>query len=142
MARQYRLTLARRLANQLMIRALKLGLGPRRTHLLTVTGRNSGRLYTTPVNLVEREGRQYLVSPYGEVSWVKNARAAGEVSLRRGGWTETRRIEELPASLALPVLRDYRQQNLITRPYFGAMPEGDRSGSEREAARHPVFRLV
>lgn len=142
MARHYRLTLFRRVANRLVSGALKLGVGPRRSRLLTVRGRKSGQPYTTPVNLVERSGRQYLVAPYGEVSWVKNARAAGEMSLRRGRHAETRRIEELAPGDALDVLRDYHRQNGITRPYFGPMPADDPEASEREAARHPVFLLL
>lgn len=140
MARQYRYTWARRLANALVEAALKLGLGPSSTRLLTVRGRKTGRAFTTPVNLVEREGARYLVSPYGERAWVKNARAAGEVTLRRGRGSETRRIEELSPGEAAPVLADYWRRNPITRPFFDAGP-GD-EGFEAEAARHPVFRLV
>jgi deazaflavin-dependent oxidoreductase (nitroreductase family) len=139
MARQYRSTLLRRLGNKLIAPALKLGLGPARLHLLTVTGRKSGRRYTTPVNLVYRGGEKYLVAPYGEVSWVRNARPAGEVSLRRGRKVQTRRIEALAASEALPVLRDYWRQNAITRPFFEGRPEDE--AFARDAPRHPVFRL-
>ena len=142
MARQYRYTLIRRLGNALMEPAVKLGLAPGRTWLLSVTGRRSGKRYTTPVNLVERDGVRYLVSPYGERAWVKNARAAGEVTLRRGRTVMTPHIEELPPEAAAPVVADYWRQNIITRPFFDARPDGSEAAFVEEARRHPVFRLA
>lgn len=141
MAREYRYTLLRRAGNALIKPALKLGLGPGKTHLLSVTGRKSGRLYTTPVNLVQRDGAQYLVSPYGERAWVKNARASGEITLRRGRQRVMRRIEELPAEDAAPVVADYWHQNSITRPFFDVRPDAAGDAFIAEAQRHPVFRL-
>lgn len=142
MAREYRLTTIRKLANKLVVPLVRLGLGPRRTHLLTVAGRKTGKPYTTPVNLVWHDDATYLVAPYGEVSWVRNARAAGEVSLRRGRTTMRRRLQELSPADAAPVLQDYWRQNMITRPYFEVKDEGDIEGFRRDASRHPVFRLL
>jgi deazaflavin-dependent oxidoreductase (nitroreductase family) len=84
MAATYRLGTARRLGNAAITALLRLGLGPRHTYLLTVLGRKTGRPMTTPVTLVETGGRRWLVAPYGDVAWVRNTRAAGRVSLRRG----------------------------------------------------------
>ena len=142
MAKQYRYTLIRRLANRLMKRLVKLGFGTPKTHLLSVMGRRTGRTYETPVNLVERDGMRYVVSPYGERSWVRNARASGEVSLRRGRRNETLGVEEIPASEAVPVLRDYWQQNAITRSFFEVGPDAAHDAFLVEAQRHPVFRLT
>ena len=85
MAKSYRLTPLRRLANILMRLLLRLGLAPRTTMLLTVPGRRSGTPRSTPVTLVEEDGQRWLVAPYGPVGWVRNARAAGQVELSRGG---------------------------------------------------------
>ena len=85
--------------------AARLGLAGKRTHILTVKGRKSGRKYSTPVQLVFRDGQRWLVSPYGERGWVKNARAAGEVELTRALKTERLRVEEVDAQTAAPVLR-------------------------------------
>ena len=79
----YRLSLPRRLVNALARPLIRLGLSGQ-MHLLVVRGRRTGRLYSTPVKLVERDGARWLVAPYGERSWVKNARAAGSVELRHG----------------------------------------------------------
>jgi len=59
-----------------------------------------------PVNLIEYQGR-WLVAPYGEVSWVRNVRAAGEVELRRAGTAERCLAREATAEEAVPVLRSY-----------------------------------
>ena len=58
------------------------GIGP--AHLLTARGRKTGRARTNPVILVKQGKQRWLVAPYGAVSWVLNARAAGQVTLRRG----------------------------------------------------------
>src|SRR5262245_14501595 len=73
-ARSYRLSPVRRAANRLVRTLLGLGLGPRRTYLLTVPGRRTGHPRSTPVPLVERGGERWLVAPYGAVGWVRNAR--------------------------------------------------------------------
>ena len=83
MAATYRRSRWRRLLNALVRGLLRVGLGPRHTYLLTVHGRRSGTRYSTPVTLVEEGRHRWLVAPYGEVSWVRNARAAGQVTLSR-----------------------------------------------------------
>jgi hypothetical protein len=54
-------------------------------YILTAPGRKSGRRFSTPVQLISDERGRWLVAPYGERSWVKNARAAGEIELARAG---------------------------------------------------------
>ena len=84
MARAYHLGRARRLVNAVMAPLARVGLAGRHTYVLTVVGRTSGNSYSIPVILVEARGERWLVSPYGEVAWVRNARAAGEVQLTPG----------------------------------------------------------
>ena len=81
MAQTYRLSGARRLVNVVVKPLARLGLAGPHTYVLTVRGRKTGKLYETPVTLIEN-GERWLVAPYGEVGWVRNARAAGEVQLR------------------------------------------------------------
>lgn len=142
MAARYRLTAWRRVANCLMRGLLRWGLAPPHTYLLTVRGRRSGRPHTTPVTLVEEEQERWLVAPYGEVGWVRNARATGSVTLTRGLRVETVVIRELEPTEAAPVLKRYITRVPITRSFFDATPESDLRAFEAEAARHPVFRLV
>jgi deazaflavin-dependent oxidoreductase (nitroreductase family) len=141
MARPYVLTRPLRLVNSAGRVALRLGIGPPGAYLLTVRGRRSGRSYTTPVALIEDPGRRYLVAPYGEVGWVRNARAAGEVTLTRGRRREQPRIVEVDPQEAGPVLQKYVRKNRIVRPYFDAKHDGPAEAFVAEAPRHPVFRL-
>jgi deazaflavin-dependent oxidoreductase (nitroreductase family) len=143
MARAYRLSLWRRAVNVLVRALLRVGLGPPHTYLLTVPGRRSGRIYSTPVTLVEEEGGlRWLVAPYGEVAWVRNARAAGEVALRRGRRVEPVAIFELAPQEAAPVLKRYLTDVPITRPFFDVTPASALPAFAAEAPRHPVFRIV
>src|SRR4029077_19302165 len=61
-----------------------LGLGFSHNYLLQVRGRKSGRLYSTPIDLLELGGKRFLVAPRGRTQWVRNAEAAGEVTLKKG----------------------------------------------------------
>jgi hypothetical protein len=94
-----------------------------------------------PVTLVERDNQRWLVSPYGESNWVKNARVAGEVTLFRGGKTETLKIQELPPEESAPILKEYITSEGIVRPYFDVQPDSSLADFEAEAHRHPVFLL-
>ena len=47
---------------------VKIGLGLPHNFLLEVRGRKSGRVYANPVNLLERNGKRYLVAPRGYTS--------------------------------------------------------------------------
>jgi deazaflavin-dependent oxidoreductase (nitroreductase family) len=111
------------------------------TYLLTVPGRKSGQTYSTPVTLVEENGRRWLVAPYGEVSWVRNARAAGQVTLNRGRRSETVALVALPPDDAAPVLKRYLAQIAVVRPFFDVNPQSDLHEFAAEAPRHPVFRI-
>ncbi len=141
MAATYRLGLGRRAANRLVRLLLRLGLMPGPTYLLTVPGRRTGRPMSTPVTLVEDGGERWLVAPYGDVGWVRNARAAGQVTLSRGGRSETLPIRELSPADAAPVLQRYVTRVPITRPYFDARPDSPLTAFETESPRHPVFVL-
>ena len=141
MAATYRLSPGRRAANRLVRLLLKLGLMPGPTYLLTVPGRRTGRPLSTPVTLVEEGDVRWLVAPYGDVAWVRNARAAGQVTLSRGRHAETVPIRELRAADAAPVLQLYVTRVPITRPYFDATPDSPLAAFEAEAPRHPVFAL-
>lgn len=137
----YRLSPIRRAINLVVRPLARLGLAGKRTHLLTVPGRNSGRLYSTPVSLAWLDGERYLVAPYGERNWVKNARAAGWVELRRGSRRERLVVEEATLEEAVPVLRDYYRWAWVTRQFFEVTLDSSHDDWLTEAPRHPVFRL-
>jgi deazaflavin-dependent oxidoreductase (nitroreductase family) len=139
-AETFEQTRLRQLGNSLIAPLARLGLAGRRTHMLGVEGRRTGRRYTTPVQILFLDGQRWLVAPYGVTSWVKNARAAGYVELTRGK-TERLRVEEVGPEEAAPVLREYLRKTPIVKPYFDARADSPLEAFAAEAARHPVFRL-
>jgi deazaflavin-dependent oxidoreductase (nitroreductase family) len=142
MSKTFEIAIWRRCANWSIARLLRLGVPIGNNYLLTVPGRKSGKLRTTPVTLLDRGGERYLVAPYGEVDWVWNARAAGRVTLSRGRVQEHTDIEELAPEDAAPVLKQYVHEVPIVRPYFDADKDSDLKLFEADARRKAVFRLV
>jgi deazaflavin-dependent oxidoreductase (nitroreductase family) len=142
MTQHYRLSVWRRLLNVLVKGLVWLGVPPPHTYVLAVRGRTSGRIYTTPVRLVGEGQKRWLVAPYGEREWVKNARAAGVVELRRGRRRETLALREVSGEERGEVLRRYVREVPITRPFFDAKPTDSIEAFEAEGSRHPVFELV
>jgi deazaflavin-dependent oxidoreductase (nitroreductase family) len=121
---------------------IRLGVGPKHLHLLSVPGRRTGRLYRTPVSLVERGGQRWLVAPYGERNWVQNARATGSVELRRGRLRERVHVEEVPVPERAPILQAYLRQVPFTREFFHAARGDPVEAFAAEAHEHPVFRVL
>jgi deazaflavin-dependent oxidoreductase (nitroreductase family) len=142
MAATFRQTWLRRLGNVLITPLARLGLAGKRTHILTVAGRRSGKKYSTPVMLVFHDGKRWLVAPYGERPWVRNARAAGSVELTRALRTERVAIEEADAQTAAPVLREYLRTTGVTKPFFDASKDSPVEEFAAEADRHPVFKVA
>ena len=139
--RQFRRGLGRRLINAFITATVRLGVGASHRYLLTVAGRKSGRPYTTPVSVVSEGPNRFLVGPYGETGWVKNARAAPLLTLTRGGREHRFTIMQVPPAVAAPILRLYLKLEPITRPYFNVGADAPESEFLAEAASHPVFRL-
>ena len=141
MAATFEQTRLRRLGNSLIGSLARLGLAGRRTHVLTVPGRKTGRARSTPVQLLFLDAERWLVAPYGEGDWVKNARAAGAVELTRARKTERVRVDEVGREEAAPVLREYLRHTPIVKPYFDATTDSPLEAFAAEATRHPVFRV-
>lgn len=137
----YRRSLWRRALNGVVRPLSRLGLAGPRTHLLTVRGRRTGKPWSTPVSIVRLGDARWLVAPYGDRSWVLNARAAGTVELRRGRVQERLAVEEIPHEEAVPVLREYYRLGRVTRPFFDVSLDSSDEEWLAEAPRHPVFRV-
>jgi deazaflavin-dependent oxidoreductase (nitroreductase family) len=139
--RVYGVNVPARMTSAIVTPLVRLGIGPKHLHLLSVRGRQTGRTYETPVSVVERDGQRWLVAPFGERNWVKNARAAGFVELRRGRRTERVRVEDVPPRDRAPILHAYLGQVPFTRSFFDAPPGAPVEAFAAEASRHPVFRI-
>jgi deazaflavin-dependent oxidoreductase (nitroreductase family) len=141
-AKTYRLGRGTRLVNALFQTMTRLGLGASYRHILTVPGRKTGRLHSTPVDIIQVNGQRWLVAGYGPAGWVRNACAAGEVTLSRGRDSRRFEIEEADAPTAVPVLREYMTEIRVTRAYFDATDDSPDEEVAAELPRHPVFRLI
>lgn len=136
----FRMTPLRRAGDRVIGAFVRLGVVPG-SYLLTTRGRKTGQPRTTPVTLVEADGRRWLVAPYGPVSWVLNARAAGRVTLRRGRHSEELAVREVSAEEAGPVLKRYLAITGPPRRYFRASKNSPVEEFVAEAPAHPVFEL-
>ncbi|GHO84938.1 nitroreductase family deazaflavin-dependent oxidoreductase [Dictyobacter formicarum] len=132
-----------RLFNVLIITLLRAGFKIGAMYLLTVRGRKSGLPRTTPIAIVEKDEKRYVITPYGVVDWVRNLRAAGEAVIKRGYRSETIRAIELPASEAGSVLKRVFEDGIppFLAKYFEVTANSSREEFERAAQRHPVFSL-
>ncbi len=142
MAKTYRITFGVRTGNALVTALLRAGVKVGSMSLLTVRGRKSGQPRTTPVAVIERDGERWLVAPFGDVNWVRNLRAAGEATLKRGRRAETVTAMELSTEEAAVILkRSLDGAPAFLRQYFDVTPASPLADFVREAPRHPVFRV-
>jgi deazaflavin-dependent oxidoreductase (nitroreductase family) len=130
--------------NPFVVGMMRLGVSVWGSRILEHRGRRTGELHRTPVNLLEFEGRQYLVAPRGEAQWVRNVRADdGRLTLILGRRRDERTAEEIPDAEKTPILRAYlRRWKMEVGVFFGGV-SADSSDEElqRVAPNHPVFRL-
>lgn len=132
-----------RFFNRLMGRAVKVGIAPGYMRLLEVRGRKSGKVFTTPVNLLEFRGRRILVAARGETAWVRNARAAGRVTLRRGANSESLKVVELADADKPEIIKAFLDRFASQVQRFFDVPAGSPADAFRAVcARTPVFELV
>ncbi|HEX2698471.1 MAG TPA: hypothetical protein VHM28_12245 [Anaerolineales bacterium] len=95
--------------NQLVMALNRLGLAVGTQYILSVPGRKTGQLRSTPVALLTVDGRRYIVS-IGATSWVKNARASGWGFLARGRKKERVALLEVPLEARGKILREFPRQ--------------------------------
>ena len=131
---------ASRINTWLLRRGLRIGT----QHLLSVPGRKSGLMRSTPVSLVTVDGSRYIVSGEG-LAWVANARAAGWGMIERARRSERVALTELPPAERDPILRAFWHQvphgrQFIAR-FFGLSPDATADDFEAAAPRCPVFRV-
>ena len=97
---------------------LRVGIPMGPNVLITVRGRKSGLPRTTPVTKIETAGRRGLISPFGEVNWVRNLRAAGRATLTFGRQKEEVTAVELGPAEAAAFIRD------VLAPHARRVPLG------------------
>jgi hypothetical protein len=111
-----------RVGNALFRVLAAIGIGP--ASMLTTTGSRTGPRRNAPVIPVEQGGHLWLVSPYGEVSWLLNARASGQVDLRRGRDVHTCAIRVSAIDGPPPPPRQCRRCRLVSALCWASPDDG------------------
>jgi len=121
---------------------LSRGIGPAPQYVLTTVGRRSGKLRSTPVAVLTVEGERYLVAGYDGSDWVKNARAAGRATLRRGDKLEDVALVEVAVGQRAALLQQFARTIRGGQSFLTVAAGAPRAAFERAAPQHPVFRVV
>jgi len=135
--------------NPLAQRMLGIGVPMGPNALITVRGRKSGEPRTTPVALIEIDGKRWVSSPFGDVNWVRNLRAAGQATLTFGRREELVTAKELTEGEKVAFFRDLMGPFVRRIPLgLGRLMLGSVLGAKDivddpvgAAQRHPVFEL-
>jgi hypothetical protein len=107
------------LANPLIVALQRRGVVIGTMRLLSVPGRKSGRLRTTPVSPLTVRGERYIIAGLEGADWVKNARVAGWGILARGRDRERVNLVELPLQERPPSCENSRARYPKGSGFFG-----------------------
>ena len=134
------------LFNPIARRILRAGplLGP--NALITIRGRKSGVPRTTPIALVEIDGKRWVIGTFGDTNWVRNLRAAREATLTVGRNREEIVADELDVEDLTRFFRDvigpYVRRMRIGGLLLSILGAKEILDDPRAAAEHrPVFEL-
>jgi deazaflavin-dependent oxidoreductase (nitroreductase family) len=132
-----------RIFNRIFGFLVGIGLGFSYNYLLQVRGRKSGKIYSTPVDLLEMNGKKFLVAPRGRTQWVRNAEAAGEVTLKKGSNRQRFRLRPIPDADKPEILKAYL--DTFKREVQNYFPVAAGSPPQAFAAivqSYPAFELI
>ena len=120
-----------------------IGIAPSYMYLLQVRGRKTGRTYSTPVDLLEINGKPFLVAPRGRTQWVRNAEAAGEIVLKKGSSRRKFRLRPIPDQEKPEILKAYLElfKNQVQR-YFPVRAGSPADAFAEIAPNYPVYELL
>lgn len=135
-------TRGERVFNRIFGALVRLGVGLSHNYLLEVRGRTTGRVYGTPVNVIDVGGRRFLVAGRGRAQWVRNAEVAPDVTLKRGRRREAWTLRPLTNDEKPEILATYldRYRRTVQR-YFPIAAGSPPSAFAPFADRYPVFEL-
>jgi len=120
-----------------------LGLSLPHSYLLRVSGRRTGKIRSMPVNVLNYNGRLFLVATRGHTQWSRNAMAKGKVILKRGRARMEFRLRvvldaEKPKILKAYVIRFH----WMVRRFFPISAGSPSAAFAPIADRYPVFELI
>ncbi len=136
-------TAVEKLFNRTLGFLVGLNLGPSHIYLLQVRGRKTGKVFSTPVDLLELEGKRYLVAPRGRTQWVRNAEAAGEITLKKGSTCTKFHLHAIPESDKPRILKAYLDTFKREVQRYFPIPAGSPPEAFVElTSSYPVFELL
>ncbi|WP_063057748.1 nitroreductase/quinone reductase family protein [Nocardia sienata] len=130
--------------NRVIVTLQRMGVAVGTMRVLSVPGRRTGALRTTPVSPLTVDGAMYVVGGFDDADWVRNARAAGWGVLAKGRRRRRVSLVELPVSEREPILRAFPREVphgvrfMITA---GAVESADPEAFAAAAPHCPVFRI-
>ena len=114
--------------------------------LLTVPGRKTGVPRTTALAIIEDGSRRWVWSPWGEVQWVRNLRAAGRATISVRGREAEVDARELSPTERVAFFRDTLQPIARSLPggvaFIRAFDGVDVTKPEEAAQGRVVFELL
>jgi deazaflavin-dependent oxidoreductase (nitroreductase family) len=133
------LPLANRVVAWLQRRGVKTGT----IHILTVPGRTTGQMRSTPVSLLAVDGNRYIIAGVEGADWVRNVRASGWGYLAYGRARHKVALTELESADREPILRAFPTEVPHGTQFFervhGVKADPDQFATL--ADRCPVFRV-
>jgi deazaflavin-dependent oxidoreductase (nitroreductase family) len=112
-----------------------------RTEILTTSGWKSGQPRQVPVSPMKIGGTEFIVAPYGEVSWVRNVRADPNVTLRHGSIERQVRLEEVSGEMAAEAVAAYYSRETFPRQYMDVPENPTTADFAARDGQFPVFRV-
>jgi hypothetical protein len=135
---------AARALNEVFRWLAEAGISIAGTRALRVRGRKTGAMRSVVVNVLDVDGREYVVSPRGNTQWARNARAAGEIEAGPRWRRRPVRLAEVADVDKPPLLRRY-----LDRWYWevkghvgGLTPTSTDDQLRATAPSIPVFELL
>jgi len=120
-----------------------LGVGFSHNYLLEVRGRKSGKIYSTPINLLEFGGKRFLVAPRGRTQWVRNAEAAGIVTLKKGKTKLQFQLRAIPDVDKPEILKAYLDNfKREVQRYFPVAADSPVQAFTPLLQNYPAFELI
>jgi hypothetical protein len=132
-----------RVFNETVRGLAEIGISLGGTTALRVRGRKTGKRHGVVINLLTRDGTDYVVSPRGNTQWARNARAAGVIELGPRWGRRSVRITEVaddakPALLTAYLDRWFWQ---VKGHVAGLTPQSTREELTAAAPSIPVFEV-
>jgi deazaflavin-dependent oxidoreductase (nitroreductase family) len=120
-----------------------LGIGFSHNYLLEVRGRKSGKIHSTPINLLEFGGKRFLVAPRGRTQWVRNAEAAGIVTLKKGKIKLQFQLRAIPDVEKPEILKAYLDNfKREVQRYFPVAADSPVQAFTPLVQNYPAFELI